>query len=181
VTAPPLAPECVASILWADREPLFALVDAARDPAVLPTLLASDALWDSLFEGEAAFDLADVSPYLVELPAASPLLDVLMRGGFGRSWGVYLTSGASFAELRAHLAPWTRVQDPAGGPEPVFFRFYDPRVLGPFLSSLTAEECARFYGPVRRFFFEEAGGGTLHEAGFRAELQLHRRHALPEA
>lgn len=181
MTAHTVAPERVGSLLRADREPLFALLDAARDPAVLPTLLASDAVWDSLFEGDAAFDLADVSPYLVELPVGAPLLDVLVRAGFGRSWGVYLTSGATFAELRAHLAPWTRVQDPAGGPEPVFFRFYDPRVLGPFLSSLTAEECAQFYGPVRRFFFEAAEGGALHETGFRAGLQLHRCHALPEA
>ena len=170
--------ECVAPTLRARGEPLFALLDAARDPAVWATLLASDAEWDSLFDGDDAFDLADVSPYLAEIPEGSPLLEALVGAGFGRSWGVYLTSGAPFAEVRAHFAPWTRVRDPYGGPEPVFFRFYDPRVLAPFLSSLTAEECGAFYGPVRRFFFEGPGGEVLHEASCRAGLQLHRRHPL---
>jgi hypothetical protein len=165
-----------AALLRAAPETLFAMVDAARDPAALPLLLASQARWESLFEGDNAFELADVAPYLVELPAGAPLLDVLLEAGFGRAWGAYLTSLAGFDAVRAHFAAWTRVQDPHGGPLPVFFRFYDPRVLGPFLTSLTAEECARFYGPARRFFFEGPGGAEVHEAAFRAGLHLHRTH-----
>jgi len=40
----------------------------------------------------------------VRLPKESTLLETLVRQGWGKNWGVYLTSDQSLEELRKHFA-----------------------------------------------------------------------------
>lgn len=139
--------------------PLFALLDAARDPQVLALMRGSGEEHQSLYEGEKGELLAEFAPYLVALPARSPLLETLVREGWGRSWGVYLVGDAPLIEIRRHLRHFLMVKLADG--RDVYFRFYDPRVLRVFLPGTTPQEAEEFFGPIESYFMEAEDAGTL--------------------
>src|SRR5215831_5589603 len=126
-------------------EHLYALLDAARDDRVLELLRESKERYQSLYEGQQGEDLANFAPYLVELPQGSPLLDSLINEGWGKSWGVYLTSAKSFEEVRRHFRRFLLVRAEDG--RELYFRFYDPRVLQVFLLTCDTQQLKEFCGP----------------------------------
>ena len=100
--------------LRSQKEPLFAILDAARDPLVLVRLMECNDQYQSLYEGPKGERLAAAAPYLVSLPPRSPFLEILVREGWGKSWGVYLTSQSPFAEVRKHLRRFLTVRTEQG-------------------------------------------------------------------
>ncbi len=147
------------SFLRRQPAPLFAILDAARDKAVLDLLQKIGGNYRSLYEGAKGEALASAAPYLVELPAASPLLPHLVSGGWGKSWGVYLTSPLPFDEVRRHLRRFLLVQMEDGGRR--YFRYYDPRVLRVFLPTCEAQEYTRFFEGMRAYLMEDEDPATL--------------------
>jgi len=162
---PPLTPETtkLLELLHEKFQPLYAILDAARDPTVLAILFQSDQEYQSLYEGAEGQKLAVVAPYLVRLPKDSPLLEVVVRASWGKSWGVFLTSDSPFAEVRRHLRQFLMVKLPEG--KQVYFRFYDPRVLRVYLPTCTAEETRTFLGPLKCYLVD---GEEPREAWFFA-------------
>lgn len=152
---PPLSPlhARVLETLRGQPGNLFAVLDAARDPAVLGFLMGSGVLFQSLYESPAAMEHASVSPYLAALPRDSAFLETLVREGWGKSWGIYLASAASFEEVRKHLRRFLTVELEGG--RKVLFRFYDPRVLRVFIPTCTADEMREFSGPIEESLFED--------------------------
>lgn len=169
------------AFLRSQREPLYALVDGSRadrilevlgqhaTPAQLPDpparpakpLGAADTLFQSLYLMVQVPDIAEHGPYLVQLPKDSALLPILVAEGWGQSWGVFLTSPATFAEVRKHFRHFLLVRHPDG--DSILFRFFDPRVLRPFLPVCTPEEIVQFFGPIASFICEaERGQGLFH-------------------
>ena len=142
--------------LRTEGEPLFVVLDAARDPAVLELLRRGGQEHQMLYAGRRGEHLAAVAPYLVRLPPGSPLLDALLERGRGASWGVYLTCDLPFAEVRRHLRRFLVAETEDG--QALYFRFYDPRVLRPYLPSCTPAELGAFFGPVSSFWVEGASG-----------------------
>jgi pSer/pThr/pTyr-binding forkhead associated (FHA) protein len=140
------------SMLRRDFQPLYAILDAARDVKILALLLQYKEEFQSLYEGPDGAELAQVAPYLVKLKKDSTLLDTLVREGWGQSWGVYLTSPSEFADVRRHLRHFLEVKLPDG--KQVYFRFYDPRVLRTYLPTCTAEETNHFFGPIKKYLIE---------------------------
>lgn len=136
-----------------DFQPLFAILDAARDIRILALLLTYKEECQSLYEGEQGAKLAQVAPYLVRLQKDSKLLEALVKEGWGKSWGVYLSSASNFQEVRRHLRRFLEVKLPNG--EQVYFRFYDPRVMRVFLPTCTPEDTAQFFGPVQNYLLED--------------------------
>ncbi|MBI1791635.1 MAG: DUF4123 domain-containing protein [Acidobacteria bacterium] len=130
-------------VLRGQEQPLYALLDAARDPRVLELLRERDDEHQSLYEGEESEALAEAAPYLVRLPKRSRLLEALVKECWGKSWGVYLTSAAPFAEVRKHFRHFLMVKTEDG--KDYYFRFYDPRVLRVFLPVCTKEEVEQFF------------------------------------
>lgn len=111
------------------REPLYAILDAARDERILPILRESVERHQSLYEGVDGEALEDVAPYLVgPMRPDSMLLDRLVLEGWGKRWGIFPTSGAPFKEVRRHFRRLLMMvlEDTE---ERVYFRFYDPWVL----------------------------------------------------
>ena len=155
----PEAAEAVRDRLEAIGEPLFALLDAARDPKVLAVVQECDQTRQSLYEGPDADDLAGYGPYLVSLDRGDPLLLHLIQAGWGRSWGVYLASRADFATIRHHFRHYLKVEIPGG--TTAFFRFYDPRVLREFLACWSPDEQTAFFGPITCFAIEDAEGSLI--------------------
>ncbi len=151
------SPAALAEALLHDRAPLYALLDAARDPAVLPCLRASGEPFESLYAGRRGRQLAEVAPYLTLVSAGSPILEAMARAGWGRSWGFFLVAPAPLAEVRRHLRRFLTVEDEEG--EALTFRFYDPRVLRPFLAAATDGERRAFFGPITTFLVEDRDVG----------------------
>ena len=132
--------------------PLYALLDAAREPAIPGWLANSGQQFESLYSGDAAKELEDVAPYLVRLTRDSELRTTLVRRGWGQAWGVYVLCADSFDEVRRHFRRLLKVEVEDG--HELFFRFYDPRVLRDFLPTCSLDQLNEFFGPVHQFLLE---------------------------
>jgi hypothetical protein len=139
-------------LLRRQPDPLFAVLDAAREPSVVDRLKGSGQEHQTLYDGAKGEDLAAFGPWLVRLPPPAGLLEDLVRDGWGKSWGVYLTSEAGLADVRRHLRKFLMAKLPDG--RQVYFRYYDPRVLRTYLPTCLPDEMASFFGPVRRYILE---------------------------
>jgi|HubBroStandDraft_6_1064221.scaffolds.fasta_scaffold306812_3 pSer/pThr/pTyr-binding forkhead associated (FHA) protein len=140
---------------------LHAILDTARDARVAELLAESVDESRSLYEGAEDEVLADVAPQLVAFRAGSALLERLVRAGWGRSFGVFVESDASFKALRRHLRRFLMVDEADTGRR-MYFRFYDPRVLRAFLPLATARQRDELFADViARFVCEGAHGGLL--------------------
>jgi Domain of unknown function (DUF4123)/FHA domain len=148
-------------LLAKDFQPLYALLDASREPSVLKVILESKEEHQSLFEGPQGAQLAHFAPYLIRIPQKSPLLDTLVQQAWSKSWGVFLTCEMPLKELRTHFRHFLTVKLPDG--TQVYFRYYDPRVLRLFLPTCLPEETTQFFGPVKHFLMEAEDPATaLH-------------------
>jgi pSer/pThr/pTyr-binding forkhead associated (FHA) protein len=153
--------DCLLPLLRRDLQPLFAILDAARDIRILALLVHYKAECQSLYEGVEGAKLAQVAPYLIRLAPDSALLEPLVTEGWGKSWGVYLTCFSDFHEVRRHLRRFLEVKLPDG--EQVYFRFYDPRVMRIYLPTCVGEEANQFFGPIKRYVMEGEKPGDLWE------------------
>lgn len=144
-----------------DFHPLFALLDASREPSVLKVIYESKEEFQSLFEGPQGAQLAHFAPYLLRVPQKAPLIDNLAKQAWSKSWGVFLTCDLPLKELRTHFRHFLNVKLPDG--KQVYFRYYDPRVLRLFLPTCLPDETNQFFGPVKQFLMEAEDPATaLH-------------------
>ena len=140
------------ALLSRDFQPLYVLLDAAREPSVLKVIFESKEEFQSLFEGPQGAQLTHFAPYLIRIPPKSALLDTLVRQAWAKSWGVFLTSDRPLKDLRTHFRQFLMVKLPNG--KQVYFRFYDPGVLRLFLPTCLPKEAEEFFGPVKLFLME---------------------------
>jgi hypothetical protein len=131
---------------------LYAILDAARNERIHPSLVDSDSVYCCLYRGEIAPELAEVAPYLVALEQNAPFTSWLIGQGWGDSWGIFLDSSASLNELRRHFRRFLMVYDEQG--KPLYFRYYDPRVWRAYLPTCNAAELRIVFGPVSRYLIE---------------------------
>ena len=172
----PESARTVCAHLEALGDPLFALLDAARDPKVLAAIRDGGQPYQSLYEGPDD-DLAEYGPYLVQLDNHGTSLARLVADGWGRSWGVYLTSPADFESIRHHFRRYLKVEIP-GAAAAALFRFYDPRVLREFLACWTLAEREAFHGPVSCFAIEDAEGSVTPREYQRPDLDIEQPSGL---
>ena len=59
---------------------------------------------------------------------------------------------ADFIDVRGHFRTFLMVYDPDN--EPVYFRYYDPRVLRAYLPTCNKAETATLFGPVSYYLAE---------------------------
>jgi hypothetical protein len=147
-------------ILASTSKPLYAVLDAARDLAALNWSKESGEEYQSLYDGESARDLEMFAPYLVRFSRPTPLLRKLIASAWGRSWGIYLTSAASFPDLRKHFRHFLMAE--TEGARIVYFRYYDPRVLRQYLPTCTPQEVRQFFGPIESLLVEDEDPIRLH-------------------
>lgn len=153
------------SFFASQRQPIYAVVDAARSPAVLNALVTHSELYYSLYDGAEGEQLADVAPYLVALPPQSSLLTCLLREHWGDSRFTLFFAHADFKSVRRQLRRFLMIEDEQG--KKMYFRFYDPRVLRGFLPSCTASECADFFGPISWFVPETEQQGLAQAFSYK--------------
>jgi hypothetical protein len=178
--APPLdaevaaaAPRALARLTREGR--LYAVLDAARDERILQLLHESVDEHRSLYEGVAGEAMATEAPYLVSLRADSGLLGRLVTEGWGRSWGVFVTSASSFRSVRRHFRRLLLVEED-GTFERLYFRFYDPRVLREFLPLATVRQKDDLFDALDGYLVEGERGEVL---AFAAPERDARQPAAP--
>jgi len=142
----------ILEVLSREEEPLFALLDTARDSRILPLLKSGDCEFRILYTGKTAQTLAEHAPYLVQLTREEPLLEKLIEKGWGQSWGYYFFCGDDVAKVLQRFRRLTVVKMPDG--KIVFFRFYDPRVLRAYLPTAQPDELEHFFGAGSAFYLE---------------------------
>lgn len=146
--------------LFSDAETnVYAVLDAANAPDLLDKLYELRPPFACLYNGELEADMAEVAPYLVQLDADGPFTRWLLEQGWGRNWGIFLTSPGDLRAVRRHLRTFLMVYDPDG--QPLYFRYYDPRVLRTYLPTCNAEETQFVFGPVERYLLEDQDTAIL--------------------
>ena len=158
LAAPPAPPpeevtcDRLLTILNSHLQPLYAIINAAQEPAILKLLIESKVPYQSLFEGEAMYRLVHFAPYLVPLAPGSPLLQALIETGWTKNWGIYFTSNAAPWELLAFFHRLLLTQMPDR--QPALLRYYDPRVLRTLVMSSAPHQLLQLFGPVRVYLME---------------------------
>lgn len=141
----------------ADRDPLYAILDMARDKRILTLCRESVEEHTSLYDGMTGENLASVAPHMVRLKPGSRLLASLLYEGFGKRWGIWLTSRAQPREVRRQLRRFLMVEI-EDRPGRAYFRFYDPGTITSILPTLTPRQLQDFYGETIAFYAEARGG-----------------------
>lgn len=133
---------------------LFAILDACDEPEVPPKVdeLGRDRS-ACLYRGELDEEQKGVAPYLVKVDIA--LLDWIFPTFEDRPWGVFLVAKTDLRTLRQHLRELLVVE--GIDEKPMYFFYYDPRVLPPFIESCDEEELEEFYGPVMAYGVKVSG------------------------
>lgn len=145
--------------------PLYAVLDSARSLRILELLRESVEEFRSLYDGVTADKMAEGAPYIVRMREDSGLLSRLVLEGWGDAWGIYLTCKRPLNEVRGQFRKILMVTiEDVEGEEPVYFRFYDPRVLEAFLPICTPRQEDEVFGEVERFLYEDSDGRLVRGA-----------------
>ena len=135
----------------------FAILDGASVPDLQMRIYEMRPPHYCLFRGELKPDMAEVAPYVVQLVPGAPFTDWVLAGeNFGKHRGIFAQSLHSIKEMRRHFRALVTVNDEQG--TPMYFRFYDPRVLRNFLPTCNPDELKTFFGKVETFFAEDKQG-----------------------
>lgn len=138
---------------------VYAIVDGASVPDLPQMLAQMGAEAECLFRGELESDMAQVAPYLVALSPDHPFTEWLLKAGWGKHWGIFAVSQANLRTVRMHLRTFLKVYSP--DLKPLYFRYYDPRVLRVYLPTCNEEELRTVFGPVIRYVLEGENIMTL--------------------
>lgn len=165
--------DSVRDCLWPEgrRRTVWMIVDAARDRRAYRLLLEgyySDRA--CLFSGALTPEMELASPYLVQLYQDDQVSDRLIREGWSKSWGVFLTAEVSLPALRRHLRTLLIVREQSG--RRLLFRYWDPRVLRVFLPTCRTEELRQIFGPISEILLEDEDARQIRSYSMaRGELK----------
>lgn len=133
---------------------IYAILDGASVAGLRMKLYEMKPPHYCLFAGDLEPDMAEVAPYLVRLYPNTPFTDWVFQECCGNNWGIFVHSRRTLNDLRGHFRALVNVYDEKGAP--MFFRYYDPRVLREFLPTCQPAELKIFFGDVESFFAESA-------------------------
>lgn len=162
------------------RPPAYLLLDCAGidgGETRIPREVFSEL--ECLFTGDLAIELANVGPYLGRLASYDPHVQAAVESLLGEHVAMLVTlqltadgqADVTFSQLHRHLRKFNVVYDPAG--KPLFFRYYDPRVLVDVLQVLGAAQLDAFFGPIETLVLVDSLGVTTRcqrQAGMLAVL-----------
>jgi hypothetical protein len=141
----------------------YLLIDSAGLPggrAQIPEQAFSRL--ECLFTGDLAIELADVGPYLGRLRSLEkPVTDAVEELLLAQVACVAIlrepaATEGSFADLHRQFRKLNVVYGPDG--QPLFFRYYDPRVILDVLTVLDAAQLEAFFGTLEALVFADAEG-----------------------
>jgi hypothetical protein len=171
--------DALKSQLFGGQGNVFAVLDGASVPGLLDALYRTRAENACLYRGELEPNLAEAAPYLVQLDPDGEFTDWVLEQGWGNHWGVFAAGAQDFLTMRQHFRQFIVVHDPEG--KPLYFRYYDPRVLRVYLPSCNPGELRTLFGPVGSYLIEDENPEIAlrfrfqEDALLREELQLAKK------
>lgn len=138
--------------LFRDGAYTYAVLDGASVPDLPQRLFAMKPRSECLYRGELTDDMIHVAPYMVVLDRDSDFCNWILSECWGRHWGIFAQSPVSPRGMSKHLRSLLIVNDDKG--DPLLFRYYDPRVLVPYLLTCTLDELNTIFGSIKYFFAE---------------------------
>jgi hypothetical protein len=124
---------------------LYAVLDACDSLVTYDKAREASAL--CLYSGNLDEESLREAPYLVR--ATPDLCRWIIDTVVADYWGILLVSNVAIHDIRKHLRKLLTVEGPDG--DMLVFRYYDPRVIEPYLMSCTEDELRRFFGPIDAF------------------------------
>lgn len=137
---------------------VYAVLDGAAIPNLINQLKQHQAEYICLYQGQLDPNLAAVAPYLLALPANAQITHWLIDN-IGKHPGIFATSTASIRDMRKHFRSLLMGYNAENNP--IYIRYYDPRLLGAFLATFTNEDHQEFFGPVSSYYAENRMGDQL--------------------
>jgi hypothetical protein len=112
--------------------------------------------FECLFTGDLADELEDVAPYLGQALSWGEEVQAVIEDLMKRQVATLVTlrpppDGAeppSFAQVHRHLRKFNVVYAPDG--KPLFWRYYDPRIIVDVLKVLDDRQLEAFFGPMEQ-------------------------------
>ena len=154
---------------------LYGILDCAADPALHEHAARLEPEHAAcLYMGKIDPLVRAVSPYLVELAPDDPLSRRWRAEGWGKAWGLLISSRADLATVRRRLRHFTMARLPSGE-GPVLFRFWDPRVFRVYLPLVEPEAIGEWFKDIDLYVAEtEDGAGSLRFSLANGALQVER-------
>lgn len=169
--------ETIRNLLFAEAGVnVYAVLDGASVPGLLDKLIEWEPAQECLYRGEIKPDLAEVAPYLVHLEPDTEFTAWVIQKGWGNHWGVFAVSEADLATVRRHLRTLLVVHDSAG--KPLYFRYYDPRVLRVYLPTCNAAELASMFGPIGAYLLEDEQPDKMLRFGLESGVLARQEHPV---
>jgi hypothetical protein len=139
---------------------VYAVLDGASVPGLRWALRERAPEHVCLYRGELEPDMAEVAPYLVALRPDEAFTQWTLQEGWGNHWGIFAGArvGITFRDVRRHFRQFLLVKDAEG--KPLYFRYYDPRVLQAFAPTCNRKELRVLFGPVAWYVAETRGGAA---------------------
>lgn len=147
-------------------QPNFCLLDASRMDEAIYKAKELNADFHCLYEGESARFLNSVAPFLFSFEKDTPFSQWFFEEGNGKSWGILFIAPSDLLDIYRHLRKFLIIL--SDDDRELYFRYYDPRVLGVFLPTCTSDQLTEFFGPISTFISENDEGkftAYTHEQG----------------
>lgn len=129
--------------------PLWAIVDGASCPE-LPQLVDENG-GICLYRASTPRD-APHAPWLIPVLPDAPMAEDLTALGNIQHWGIIFASDAGERKLHRHFRRFTMLWTDANEQAPVYFRFFDPRVLSDAIQALPVSDVAHLLAPVQQLW-----------------------------
>ena len=126
---------------------LFAIIDPCDNAWGQMFQIESENLTYPLFNDPKETIDPKITPYL--LLVTPMMLKRMQQEIQDAHWGLFILASLTVSELSRHLRQYLVVAGLDG--TPLFFRFYDPRVLAPFLRVCQPAEITEFFGALDAF------------------------------
>ena len=126
---------------------IYAILDGAQDQAIYRNLQKYGDVCMSMYTDDIAEPLKAVGPLLFQFRKDDKLTAWFIKHGAFNNWFILFPSlGVTMVQLRRHFKRFAVVLSPKG--KRMYFRYYDPRVLGGFLKSADNAQLSMIFGDV---------------------------------
>lgn len=170
----------------------YLIVDAGLRKNVTGLFDLDDDVLDvpvqSLFSGQAAQNLRENAPYILDMTLPDGawddqgLVPAFHIDFFKRHWdektGICIRSREDMNTIRSHFRKFTRVAMEDDG-RWVYFRFADPRIISTFIEALDEEDLHKFLGPSTLIVPASNSDSAFLEYRATRPIGDNQRRALP--
>jgi hypothetical protein len=140
--------------LMEEGQHVFAILDACDSNVIADKVHEkSQTSIVSLYKGKAEREFSAFAPYVTL--CSFDTITWIEQNLYGTNWGYYLVTATNcnLQTMRDHLRNFLMVSGPEG--QKLYFRFYDPRIILPFLAASDSNQRKAFFGPCELFLVEE--------------------------